>query len=356
MKRIIALVMTSLLLLSMGTLALAEDSAHTLSFSGTVVANHAVSILAPFGGALEDYTLRVGDKVRTGDTLFFLHTTPVYAPIDGTVGNLRAQPGDDAAFLGEQYGGLLYIVPTSIYQIAATTKNAFDNNDNRIVNIGETVYLKSINSNARTGEGFIAAVEGTSYTVEVTGGNLDIAEDVRIYRAADYGTSSRIGDGKTQRIDPIPVQAEGSILNIHVREGEEVKRGDLLAEMVSGALSARANTTSNVRASTDGVIGSILVEAGAVVEKDAVFATLLPLGSAQIAVNVLESDLHALQVGTPVTIDFVAGDIVPATVGVVASVSSVSNTETGDAEYTVYVDFEDVNDVKFGMNVTVGTK
>ena len=195
MKKAVSFLLMLCLLLP-ATLSLAESAQSGAGYSGTVDYRETISIRAPFGGILEDSPLRVGDRVTAGETLFTLETVKVYAPFDGTVRGLRAQPGDAAADLISRYGALCYLEPVGKYTVSANTSNAYDSsslhNGNRYLNEGETVYLRSSEDNDRTGTGIITTVSGSSFEVEVQSGNLDLSDKVTIYRDEAFSTVHRI--------------------------------------------------------------------------------------------------------------------------------------------------------------------
>ena len=61
-------------------------------------------------------------------------------------------------------------------------------------------------------------------------------ETVSIYRRSDYAESSRIGRGTVAAAKVVPIKGSGSILKMHVANGDFVERGELLFETVTGGL------------------------------------------------------------------------------------------------------------------------
>lgn len=350
MKRILNIAIIALLAVSIALPALAEGQT---SLSGEVIHRETLTLTAPFGGKILDLTAREGDLYQAGDALLELDTVKLYAPCDGTVGGLRIVPGDEAAFIQEQYGALLYIEPASAYTIETNTDDAYDSNENRMVHVGETVYLVSVNSKKRTGTGFVTSVDGKSYAVEVAQGNLRVNEKAYIYRSEDYDYKSRIGSGKTLRNNPIPLTGEGSVLKVWVKEGEEIRRGDLIAELVTGTLSQLREVSAQVTAPEDGVLASLSVAPGDSVEQGQALATFYPLKSMQIAAVVNETDLSAIAPGDEVTIELLGLKDRGPFAGTVSAISAVNRAESGDAEYVAYVDFEPDVLVREGMTATV---
>lgn len=100
----------------------------------------------------------------------------------------------------------------------------------------ERVYISCTADGAHTAEGIITAASGTSYTVETTSGELLMEETVYIYRDEALTASSRLGRGTVSRTAETAVSGTGSIVKLHVQDGETVQRGQLLFETVTGSL------------------------------------------------------------------------------------------------------------------------
>lgn len=355
MKKLLCMTLALMMVVSLTASALAEETGaatKTLSLSGNVVAGQTITVKAPFGGIVADYTLRTGDQVRAGDALLALQTTKVYAPCDGVVTGFFAKPGDEVQYVTERYGALLYIEPTSPFTMNANVSTSYNENENKIIHIGEEVYLRSVNSSTRAGTGFVTSVDGKNYTVEVTSGTLRFDERANIYRSSEYEDASCIGQGKTARTSAQAVTGAGSVLAVHASDGKAVKRGDLLLETVSGTLAQRQASSGTVTSPATSVVASIEAAPGTSVVADQVLLTLYPIEGYQVAANVNETDLPGLAIGDPVSLTFLSLEGKEPLSGRIASISSVSATESGDAEYTVYVDFTADVYVREGMSVT----
>ena len=146
-------VMTALML----TLACCASCALGATANATVVAADTVKITAPFAGTLLPFDLAAGEEVTAGDMLFELDATPVYAPIDGVISAVFADPGDDASGLVSHYGSIAVIEPEYPLYIDADTDDAYDHDDNRYLHVGETLYLKC---GSEKGTGVVVSVSG----------------------------------------------------------------------------------------------------------------------------------------------------------------------------------------------------
>lgn len=355
MRKLCAWMLAAILLLSIMTTALGEEPAkNTLELYGNVAAGETLTITAPYGGRLADFTLKAGDLVAKGDTLFTLETTKVYSPISGTVSGVFALPGDESAFVEGRYGAFLYIEPEARYTIEATTAQAYNENENKIIHIGEEVYLQGSTNKERTGLGRVTMAEGSRFTIEVLEDSLELGERVGIYRDESYDAKSRLGYGITARTSAIAISGAGSVLKVHATSGSQVKRGDLLLETVTGTLPGAAPVSETVEALSVGVITSVDALTGGNVAKDQTLATLAPLSSLEVQASINETDLPGIAVGDTVIIE-VEGLPQDENLfeGVVSRISWMSTTTTGDAQYLLYADFEPSADVRIGMSVTL---
>lgn len=329
-------------------------------FSGEVTAGDTQVIVAPYGGIVENVAVREGDSVQIGDLIASLATNKVYAMTEGTVTGVFASEGDAAADIKERYGALVYIEPVNRYTISADTDKAYNSSENRYIHIGETVYLSCTKDGSHQGRGVVTAIDAEkedAYTVEVTGGEFYMGETVAIYRDAEYTNESRIGRGTVDRTQPVAVNAEGSVLRIHVSAGDTVERGELLLETVSGTLDGLYAPGTQVVSDRKGVIASVDASNGTTVEKGAKIATIYPEDGLQVSMLISESDLMDVKVGGEVTIEFNwDADSEKRFEGTISSISYVNESKenTGSsAQYKAYIDFTPDETVRLGMTVVV---
>lgn len=357
--RIFALILALVLLLSCSALA---DSGY--DFDATVVCVEPEYVLAAIGGTVESVPVMAGQLVASGDTLVTLSTTKIYAAEDGVVTGVFAQPGDSTSAVAERYGALLYIEPDSKYVIKASTSNSYAAADNKYVHVGETVYLMCTSDGAHTGEGVVTAVSGEDFTVEVTSGDFYMGETVSVCRDSGYLSKSRIGRGDIERSDNIAVTAgndSGSVVKVHVQDGDEVKAGDLLVETLSGEYDAYYCTGSALASDADGILASISATVGGKVSKGDVIATVYPRENLVMEVALNETNLTELNVGDAVEISFNWNADADGAVcqGVVtdilytAAASGAGADSESTASYTAYIDFEADENVRIGMTAIV---
>lgn len=351
MRKALALTL-GLLLCCLPVLALAaEGGAGNLILTGKVEAKDTLTVYAPFGGTVEDFTLREGDRVAANTPLLSLDTTKIYAPTDGTVRGIFAGVGDSASVVQNRYGALCYIEPDEQFTVQTSTAQAYDSAENRFVHIGETVYLRSTSNNAREGIGRIIAVSGESYTVEVQSGTLEMRDSVNIFRDAEYATDSRIGRGTVTRVDPVAVSGDGAVLSIAVSDGAHVSRGDLLFEVVSGSFDNYKVENATVRAPQESIVASVSVTPGQTVNQNQAVVSLYSLDTLQLVSAVSEIDAQHVTIGSKVRIvfDSISGTEYEGTITSVSGVGTVSDNYT---EYAVYIDFVPDDMVRLGMSGT----
>jgi len=266
---------------------------------------------------------------------------------------IRPEAGDDAAFLQERYGALMYLEPVNPFLIQTSTRHAYNASENLNIRLGEMVYIESRTYYNKSGIGYVISVDGENYSVEIIGGNLVLHDDVAIFREPDFVSHSKIGNGKIDRNRAVPITASGSVLSIKVAEGDRVRRGDVLMEMVEGTLPRSIPGGKEVRADVDGIIATIGVQPGARVEQRQVMATIYPTRSLQVAADVHELDTYGIGVGDSVRVDFPGIRSQQPIMGQVESISALSVSGAGDAQYIVYVSFETDEQVRLGMNATI---
>lgn len=331
-----------------------------LSFDGNVVSAGSKPVRAPFGGIVGDVKLRAGDLVKVGDIVASMLTTRVYAPQDGTVSSVFAQPGDGAEGITKRYGAVLYIEPVDRYTVAATTEKAYNSSATKYVHIGERVYLSCTQDGTHRGSARVTGVENadeagvTKYTLEVTGGDFYISETVGIFRSADYASASRIGRGVVSQATAIAVEGTGSILKMHVAAGDTVERGQLLFECVDGTLDGLYAGDSDVASDVAGIVATVDVQNGATVTKDANLITVYPLDSLQIEAQVDALDIASIHPGDAVEIEFdLDPDALKRYPGTVESISYVSSGEGNQKYYSAYISFEADENVRLGLPAIV---
>ena len=353
-KKLLAFVLT--VILALGACASASADV-ALSYEGVVVAGETIPVTAAFGGRVSGLKLRKGDLINKGDAIAEIATTLNYAPLEGTVTGIYAAEGDDADAIASRYGAVMYIEPTNRYTIKATTEKAYNKSENKYIHLGEKVYLSCTADGTHQGTGMVAGLTEDGYKVEVTGGEFYMGETVGIYRDSDYAAESRIGRGTVGRTDPVAVKGSGSVLKLHVENGDFVERGELLFETVDGLLDGLYAPDGHVIAPVTGVVASVDTSSGESVTKGASVVKIYPTESMQIELSIPEEDLFELTEGEACEIEFYwDNDESMNYKGVISSISHLSEESTSGSEktsYKAYVTFQPDERVRLGMSVIV---
>jgi len=325
-------------------------------FTGTVESGYTSAVFAPIGGTIENVRVVEGQRINIGDIIATLSTKKVYATQNGTVTAVFGGVGDSATVLGNRYGGVLFMEPDYNYTISASTSKAYDNDENKIVHIGEHVFINNYSDGSRKGVGVITSISGSSYTVEVTSGTFKLNETVNIYREESRLAVSRIGRGMISRSMPFEITAEGSITDIHVKPGDIVKKGDLLFETLVGDYDGSVSTGNSIKSTLAGFVSSVSLSVGNTLTKDALVLTVYEPESLWIAAQVPETDLGSVHAGDIVEIEFTWNDKVTI-LGHVLWISGIGviDTSTEVTNYTAYIAFEPDEFIRCGLNVTVST-
>lgn len=273
-------------------LACACTGALAATANAALVAPDTVKITAPFSGTLLPFDLTAGDEVTAGQTLFSFDTVPVYAAQRGTVAAVFAQAGDDASGVQARYGALAVIEPQGALYIDANTDQAHDDDDNRYLHAGETLYLKC---GSEKGTGVVTSVSGKTYVVEILTGHFDVDDTVRCFRESAMPSDSETGRGKVKRYADVSVQAEGRVARVHVQPGDAVEVGDLLFEMIDAQSAKDASIT--IGAPLAGAVSAVHAVSGAQVYRGQLLCEIIDLTTLELSAEVDELDIDAVHVG-----------------------------------------------------------
>ena len=343
------------LLLAAGLLAAAESSMAELAYEGTVVAGETVPVQAGFGGKVTGCRKRAGDLAAEGEVLAEIQTTLNYAPLEGTVSGLYIEEGDKAENVSERYGASLYIEPTNRYLIEMTAEKAFKGSENHYIHLGERLYLRCVTDGSHQGTGLVSALTEKGYSIEVTGGDFYMGEKVDAFRSADFGKESCVGRGTVGRAKPVAVKGEGSVLKIHVRNGDCVDRGELLFETVDGVLDGLYAPEPRILSPVSGILASVEKKNGETIAKGDTLVQIIPSGSLQVAFEVPEADLFSLREGQKVTMElYWETETGKSYSGEILSISyqnSEQKSETDRKTYRAYASIDADERIRVGMTV-----
>ncbi|MDD3410487.1 MAG: HlyD family efflux transporter periplasmic adaptor subunit [Eubacteriales bacterium] len=328
--------------------ALAEDAgADSLMVSAKVVSGGDVALAAPMSGLLAPFTVRAGDQLAAGDTLFSVEPQKLYADINGTVADVFVQPGDSADAAASRYGSALVIERESRWELQCNLATGYNNDDNRDPRVGWPVWLRSSNEK-RFADGRIIAVSGRSMTVEIIGGDLQYGDDVKVYRTSDYANRSFMARASISAVPPEQVSVSGTVLSVEVRKGDAVQKGDLLLTYAPEVLT---DLDSTVKADSDMIVTSVSAAQGASVQKDQPLLLACRVSELELEAQVEEGDLARVQTGARalVTFDNLAMEPIEATVRSVSALGSEEET----SRFAVRLSFAVPEGVRLGMHASV---
>ena len=326
MKKVLICLLAAVLFI---TPALAEG----VTLEGTVVATESAAVLAPSSGIVQGISVQAGDQVTAGEKIATLMETITYAEISGTV-RVLGKVGESVETLTTRYGAVVYIVPDVLYTVSASTSNAYDQLANKIIELGETVYVRSSDDTRRTGVGTVTAISDSSYTVEVTSGNLAVSDNVYLYRSSDFVATTRIGKGTATYCYPVAYTGAGTgaVAQVLVADGAKVEAGTPLFSTVDAATAYNGG----IRSAVSGTVGTVDVTPGTAVEAGALVATIYPAESIRVEILVDEIDLRSLAVEQEVTLTFANGVTAKGQVEAISGVQYVPETTGEDDDDTVY--------------------
>lgn len=346
-----------LMVLCSFSFAYAADGGASIEVEGSVVSVRELPVAAAYAGTISNVQVSEGTHVSKGETIAVLTTNKIYAREDGSV-QIFGDVGDSTEMLTERYGAVAYVEPSIRYTIAASTKSAYDEEDNRIVHPGEMVYLRGTSTLTDTGIGTVTQVSGSSFTVEILSGDFIASESVTVYRDPEYTTTSRIGKGSTSRKDYSVYQGDGIVVRYHVSSGDQVKKGDLLYETLAGDYAGNGYDPTIIISPEDGIVTSLSVQAGSTVSTGDKICGVYPDDSMRVQADIDEEGLNQLHVGDDVTIRFsYIGGGEYTQPGVIESISGVgTDDESGESEesfYSAIIRMNEISDIRYGMTVTV---
>ena len=327
--------------------------ADTMRLDGTVISTDTAPVAAPAAGVLADVCVQAGEHVAAGDAVAALYAQPFFAEQAGTVKTFGAV-GESVESVVARYGAVLYIEPDCAYTISASTRNAYNEIENKIIHPGEQVYIRSASNVSRTGVGHVTAVSGSSYTIEVEEGTFSDGENVNVYRSDSYAQQANIGKGSASHASPIAVAGLGTgrISGIHVADGAHVEIGDALFDTVLVDTATSYAMVSGV----DGVVAEVLAAAGSAVSQGMVVATVYPDEAMRIEISLSENDLRDARVGTRVSIEFTSGETAEGEIDWISSIAQVNADEEDDTVYfTAHVRFDAPETIRYGMTAKVTT-
>ena len=267
-------------------------SASADAWTGSTAAADLTEITASADGTLERFDLELGQTVTAGQELGATSTTTVYAPLDGTIAAIHAEAGDTVT------GTVLEIAPVSRYTVTFTVTGAKQTPENTLVHSGETVYIKCTADGSHRAVGRVTEIDGSTYLVEVLGGELYVGETVRAYRDSAFADEDRVGLGTVTAADTVTVDVtDATLLRFHCAVGDAVERGQRLF------VTATAEDVT-ITSPADGVVTEITAAKGDSVKEDQTLARVAQ--RVMLTFEALQDDAPLFHTGQ--TLTYIRGD------------------------------------------------
>lgn len=341
-------------------LALPAATAETVTLTGTVVNTKEEFLVSAYGGTIDQIFSAAGDTVHSGDVIASLRTRKVYALQDGIV-HYFGEPGESAEMITEKYGAVAYVEPFERYTVSVSTKNAdTSNEENLLIHPGETVYLRVTDDQKRTGSGIVTTVSGSSFTVIVLEGSFKSGSSVYVYRDPAFTFNTRLGKGSITVQDPVVYTGDGIVTAYNAKDGDSVKKGDVLFELIEGSYTGPLPVRPEITAPCDGIIASMNISRETAVQAGETVAILYPDDFIRIEAYVSETDLHFISAGQNVLIGFTYldnGDLsVPGIVEKISPLGENSVEGSEEAWFCVTVKPEKTDGFFYGAHVFLWTE
>ena len=330
--------MHKILLAGVLAMCMLNSAALAEVYEGTVAAASEIQVESASGGVLEALNASVGSSVKEGDALGSVRAEKVFATQDGTVASIGVGEGEEAG------GTVLEIYPVERYQIYCTVNSAYQSAGSTLVHSGEQVYIKCTANGTHRGVGVITQIDGDEFRVLTIGGELYVGETVYLYRDADFSTAQRVGVGTVVTSDTEVYEDSGTIVRMHVEEGEYVERGELLYEIADGE--------TEILAPESGIVTGLNVQQGDRIESEQTVLTLVPEGQLCIEIRVEETSAARLTEGDAVEITYPSDSQERIWTGVISEISRIADEES----YCVKILPDSTEGLKLGMTAKVRTQ
>lgn len=302
MKKVLIGILCGVMIILSGSFkARADETAYSI-VTGHVAAVRYVDLTAPGSGVILPFDLQIGDKLQKDQEIMSYQSYPIYAPEDGIIGALFAQKGDLAEDLMKRYGGIAALEPKDQWQAQASTYGAYYEVKNKTIQLGETLYYQYGNKKDTDGTGKVVFVDGKNYILDLSQGKYTPDESLDFYRDDDYAAKNKVGKGRAVRRSSVLVEGSGRIVQIHVKQGDQVTKGDLLFELVKADFDP--GFSLKVKTPENGVLSSLSVIPGQMVYKGQALARIDFENEIEVIVDTDEMDLRFVRVGDKIKVCF----------------------------------------------------
>ena len=325
-----------------------------LMLDGTVTCMPGVAQEASMGGTVSEVYVQAGDYVHAGDAVARLTPTRVYAPCDGTVEALFAAPGQSADTATSRYGGVMALLPESLYTVYASSEYAYESVRTSQVVPGQPVYMKCTRDGSHRGVGVVTETDGNLIWIDATGGTFHNGETVYVYMESDYQSRDRLAKGTVVASTVRNVSATGYIYKTYVAPGDFVEKGQLLMETLTALPQDGTTGDCVLTAEAEGYVASVSVQPGTTVQRGAAMLTYCPADGLRVTAQASEFDVNSIALGDPALITAELSEETVSFVGTVSAISYLPGTGgDGETTYDVTIALSREASLAPGMTVTV---
>lgn len=167
-----------------------------------------------------------------------------------------------------------------------------------------------------------------------------MGETVYLYRDAEFSTKQRVGIGTVVENETEKYEADGTVIRLCVGKGEEIERGQLLYETVSGS-------GTEIRADAAGIVSGVNAANGERVQKGQTLATVVPRESVCVEIAADETQVTQFRKGMRVEITYEADREETPAYGTVAEIADA------DGSYRVAIVPDETDGLRLGMTAWV---
>ncbi len=335
--------------------AAAESQEEAISGKGMITAPERISLLAPMGGQLQDFSWKAGDRAEAGAVALTILPMQICAANSGIITGLNARAGDQADAVQAQYGALCYVERQGTWHVRASTASAYNKPRNRDIRIGDVLRVrKGSGGDEKTGEGTVISADGKGFVLEMEQGDFELEDDVSLYlgTGTTYKSSELAGKGKAARPQALAVTGNGIVASILVQEGDLVERGQPLFLMDSS--NARyQNQMGSPQAifPQAALIENMLVSPGQAVIQGQALMTLIPEGTLEATLEIDELDIAQVRAGQSVRLIIDAYPNIWRE-GRAVEICPLGSTQLDTTKYRVRVSIDNTEGLMLGMHVT----
>lgn len=327
------------------TCAMAEQTSMQYYFTGQVSAGQEHPLKAPISGSISSLFTKQNLAVSQGSDVLEITPELASSPIDGVVGSIIAKVGDDMNSLKEIYKASMYLDRENQGIAVCTHIHAAKPYEYKVAVLGEKVYLQNRSDITQVGEGEVIARDDKGFTVKMTKGEIQYGSRIYVYRDEKMQAHTRLGGGRLKRENPVPVNADGFMMQLLVKSGDHVKAGDPL--FVYTKRFALNYEGPILKMPADGIITKLDKKLSDKVEADEVVGTYILNNEKFVTAKVTELEANTLKLG-----NVLLGTALGTTKPIECTVSNIAAIPDDKGTYEVQLTTEGIANLRIGTTLS----